>query len=113
MIPFLILAGIFLVSGVTNKNQTGAHLVVFILCALLTKLGPMRTSRKFSRTYSGVRITCKMGAHCSLGACTQNLTKKFGCQHVIIFFMNLLIRKCNYYIWLVKKIINLLRLKEY
>jgi hypothetical protein len=32
---------IFLVSDATNKTRIGAHFVVFILGALLTKLGPM------------------------------------------------------------------------
>jgi hypothetical protein len=43
VILFLILVGIFLVSGATDKTQTDMHLVVFILGTLLKKPGLMHT----------------------------------------------------------------------
>jgi ABC-type uncharacterized transport system permease subunit len=42
VIPFLILALIFLVSGATKKTRTDVRLVIFIIVTLLTKPGPMQ-----------------------------------------------------------------------
>jgi hypothetical protein len=57
MIPFLILVGIFLVSGATDKTQTNTHLVVFILGALLKKPGPMHTLWNSSHISLGAHKT--------------------------------------------------------
>jgi hypothetical protein len=43
MIPFLILAGIFLISGATEKNHTEAYLVVFKIGTLMKKLSTVHT----------------------------------------------------------------------
>jgi hypothetical protein len=72
MIPFLILVGIFLIFGATEKTWTDVHLVDFKLGMQLTKLGLVHTLCHSSRISLGACKNYGMSVHNFICVHAQN-----------------------------------------